>query len=63
MHEKSPSMQIINRLLTVRQKHVFIDYSRCYSDFSRWYTIANDRLLHEMLPVPSTSCDLSTCKV
>ena len=22
------------------------------------YIIANDRLLHEMLPVPSTSCDL-----
>ena len=63
MHEKSPSMQIINRLLILRQKHVFIDFSRCYSDFSRWFTIANDRLLHEMLPVPSTSCDLSTCKV
>ena len=53
----------INRLLRVRQKHVFIDFSRCYPDFSRWYTIANDRLLHDMLPVPSTSCDLSTCKV
>ena len=63
MHEKSPSMQIINWPLRVRQKHVFIDFSRCYSDFSRWYTIANDRLLHEMLPLPSTSCDLSTCKV
>ena len=39
MHEKSPSTQIINRHLRVRQKHVFIDFSRCYSDFSRWYTI------------------------
>ena len=26
MHEKSPSMQIINRPLRERQKHVFIDY-------------------------------------
>ena len=26
MHEKSPSMQIINRHLRVRQKHVIIDY-------------------------------------
>ena len=26
MHEKSPSMQIINRHLRVRQKHIFIDY-------------------------------------
>ena len=31
-------------------------------DFSRWYTIANDRLLHEMMPVPPTSCNLASAK-
>ena len=35
MHEKSPSMQIINRHLRVRQKHVFIDFSRCYLEHHR----------------------------
>ena len=74
MQEQSPSMQIINRHLRIRQKHVLINYKmpcckQCQHifiyilDFSRWYTIANDRRLHEMLPVLSTSCDLSTCKV
>ena len=52
-------MQILNRRLRVRQKHVFIDYKIPFLkvmpilyklDFSRWFTIVNVRLLHEMLP-------------